>query len=317
MTKWRRATGVAVTVSGALCLSACAGDSGASGGGTAPASRAAGSPSAAPVSMEQYGATLKSAVDPLETELADLAKAKAYKGLQGRVGDVKAAVTQAAAKLRPVAPPAEVVQEHTGLVSALGRFESVVGGLGGEVGSRNLCTGAAVRAKIGDADGTGALRSAMAAVQAKVPGGRRTLKLPAAGQKPGSRPSNGALIRSGGGGNGRLTVDNSGGSDDALVTLSKGGKPKMSVYVRHGKKHTVNGVPDGTYTVFFTGGTAWDGAAKAFGRECAFQKFEDPLKYTTTTTATHIRYSTWRITLQEVVGGNARTSDVNPDDFPE
>ncbi|MBG6086054.1 hypothetical protein [Actinomadura viridis] len=267
--------------------------------------------------MDQYGATLKSAIDPLETELADLAKAKAYKGLQGRVDDVKAAVTQAAAKLRSVTPPAEAAGEHTSLVSALGRFESVVGGLGGEVGSRHLCTGATVRAKLGDADGTGALRSAMAAVQAKLPGERRALTLPSVGQKPGSRPSNGALIRSrGGGGNGRLTIDNSGGSDDALVTLGKGGKPMLSVFVRHGKKHTVNGVPDGAYTVFFTGGTDWDGAAKAFGRDCAFQKFEDPLEYTTTRTATQIRYSTWRITLQEVVGGNARTSEVNPDDFP-
>ncbi|MFB4314030.1 hypothetical protein [Actinomadura sp. 21ATH] len=314
--KWRRAAGVAVTVSGALCLGACAGDS---GGGTTPGSRAAaGSPSATPVSMEQYGATLKSAIDPLETELADLAKAKAYKGLRGRIDGVKAAVPQAAAKLRSVTPPAEAAGEHASLVSALGRFESVVGGLGGQVGSRNLCTGAAVRAEIGDADGTGALRSAMAAAQAKVPGEQRKLTLPSAGQKPGSRPSNGALIRSGGGGgNGRLTIDNSGGSDDALVTLGKGGKPMMSVFVRHGKKHTLNGVPDGAYTVFFTGGTHWDGAAKAFGRECAFQKFEDPLEYTTTRTATQIRHSTWRITLQEVVGGNARTSDVNPDDFPE
>ncbi|MFF5257949.1 hypothetical protein ACFY4C_03315 [Actinomadura viridis] len=314
--KWRRATGVAVTVSGALCLSACAGDSGASGGGKTPASRAsAGSPT--PVAMEQYAATLKSAIDPLETELADLAKAKAYKGLQRRVDDVEAAVTQAAAKLRSVTPPAEAAGEHTSLVSALGRFESVVGGLGGEVGSQHLCTGAAVRAKLGDADGTGALRSAMAALQAKVPGARRSLTLPSVGQKPGPRPSNGALIRSGGGGgNGRLTIDNSGGSDDALVTLGKGGKPMMSVFVRHGKKHTVNGVPDGAYTVFFAGGTDWDRAAKAFGRECAFQKFEDPLEYTTTRTATQIRYSTWRITLQEVVGGNARTSEVDPDDFP-
>ncbi|MFI0353202.1 hypothetical protein [Actinomadura sp. 9N407] len=313
MTKWQRVTGVAVTVSGALCLSACAGDSGASGG-TTPA----GSPSATPVSMEQYGATLKSAIDPLETELADLAKAKAYKGLQGRVNDVKDAVPQAAAKLRSVTPPAEAAGEHTSLVSALGRFESVVGDLGGEVGSRNLCTGSAVRAKIGDADGPGALRSAMAAVQAKVPGKRRTLTLPSAGQKPGSRPSNGTLIRSGGGGgNGRLTIDNRGGSDDTLVTLGKGSKPMMSVFVRHGKKHTLSGVPDGAYTVFFTGGTSWDGAAKAFGRECAFQKFEDPLDYTTTRTATQIRYRTWSITLQEVVGGNARTSDVSPEDFPE
>ena len=76
-----------------------------------------------------------------------------------------------------------------------------------------------------------------------------------------------------------------------MVTLSKGRKPAVSVYVRTGKTYTVKGVPDGSYTVFFTGGADWDRAARAFGRDCAFQRFEDPLRFRTIQSATQIRWS--------------------------
>jgi hypothetical protein len=40
------------------------------------------------------------------------------------------------------------------------------------------------------------------------------------------------------------------------------------------------------------------------------------MKFETTQTATQTEWSTWTITLQPVVGGNAPTSEVDPDDFP-
>jgi hypothetical protein len=119
-----------------------------------------------------------------------------------------------------------------------------------------------------------------------------------------------------GGGRGELTIDN-GGSHDAVVTLSEGRRPAISLYVRKGKEYTVKGVPDGSYTVFFTGGADWDSAARAFGRDCAFQRFEDPLRFRTIQSATQIRWSAWTITLQPVAGGTAATADVDPNDFPD
>ena len=170
---------------------------------------------------------------------------------------------------------------------------------------------------MGDATATSALRDALAAVYAKLPGDPPALKFPRAGQKGDARPSNGKLLRTGNGdGRGELTIAN-GGSGDAVVTLSKGRKATVSVYVRKNKKHTVKGVPDGTYTVFFTGGNAWDDTTRAFGRDCAFQRFDDSMTFRTIRTATQIRWSRWSITLQRVVGGTARTSDVDPNDFPE
>ena len=100
------------------------------------------------------------------------------------------------------------------------------------------------------------------------------------------------------------------------MTLSKGREPVISVYVRKGKDYAVKGVPDGSYTVFFTGGADWDGKARAFGRECAFQRFEDPLTFRTVQTASQIQWSVWTITLQPVAGGTASTPDVDPNDFP-
>lgn len=181
---------------------------------------------------------------------------------------------------------------------------------------RGLCTGPAVWASLGNAGGTTAVRDAMAALSAKLPDEPPALKLPPADQKGDSRPPNGKFLRAGQrDGGGELTVDN-GGSADAVVTLSKGSKPAFSVYVRKGKKYTMKGVPDGSYTLFFTGGADWDGQARAFGRTCAFQRFEDPLKFRTTRTASQVFYQTYSITLQPVAGGTAQTDDVDPNDFP-
>jgi hypothetical protein len=308
---------ILVVASSVLLVSACSGDSG-NGGGTAqsqtppPTVQSPTTPSKA-TTVKEYDAILAKAISPLGSALKDLAAAKAYKGLDRRVAAVETASAKGVTVLSAITPPTEIAQEHSQLVSAVRAFHDDLSGLSSRVGGRALCTGSAVRAGLGNAHGTSALRDALAAVYAKLPGDPPALKFPRAGQKGDARPSNGTLIRHpSGDGRGELTIDN-GGSNDAVVTLSKGRKPALAVYVRKGKKHTLNGVPDGTYTVFFTGGSAWDDTARGFGRNCAFQRFEDPLPFRTTQT----QLTTWKITLQRVIGGNAQTSDVDPNDFPE
>jgi hypothetical protein len=319
--RWRGSTfKIMVVTWSVLLVGACSGESG-NGGDTsqsqAPAPAQSQTPSPKPVSVEKYGTTLTGTVDSLQSALNRLGRAKAYKGLQGRVTDVESAAAKAAAELSQITPPAELAEGHSKLVSALEAFHGELGDLSSQVGDRALCTGSAVRAGLGDADATAALRDAVATVSAKLPDDRPTLKLPAAGQKWDSRPPNGKLIRAGDlDGRGELTIDN-GGSNDTLVTLSKGRKPAVAVYVRKSKEDTVKGVPDGSYTVFFTGGADWDRKARAFGRNCAFQRFEDRLTFRTTRTGTQVFYQTYKITLQAVAGGNARTSEVDPNDFPD
>jgi hypothetical protein len=296
----------------ALVLGACAGESG--NGGATTQSQA---PPLKAVSVQEYGATLAGALDPLESALKGLAKAKAYKGLDDRVTAVETAAAQAVTKLSQVTPPAELAGEHSQLVTAMQAFHSELGNLGSQVSDRALCIGSAVRAGLGDADATSALRNALAAVSAKLPGDRPNLTLPPADQEGGSRPPNGKLLRAGNkGGRSELTIEN-GGSTDAVVTLSKGRKPVISVYVRKDKTYTVKSVPDNSYAVFFTGGSGWDSTTRAFGRDCVFSRFEDPLKFRTTRDAAGIYWQNFTITLHPVVGGTARTEDVNPDDFPD
>jgi hypothetical protein len=269
------------------------------------------------MSVSEYAATVTKAINPLDAALKALAEAKAYKGLSRRIKAVTGAAQQATLTLGPVTPPAELAQPHAQLVSALRAFGDELDGLGSKVDGRALCTGSALRAGLGNADATAHLRAALTAVTTKLPGHRPALTLPAAGQKDDARPSNGELIHSGSGdGRGELTISN-GGSDDAVVTLAKGKKPAVSIYVRKGKDYTLKGVPNGSYTVFFTGGSGWDDAAHGFGRNCAFQRFEDPLKFRTSRTGSLIRYSIWTISLRKVLGGNARTSKVDPNDFPD
>ncbi len=110
-------------------------------------------------------------------------------------------------------------------------------------------------------------------------------------------------------------MDN-GGKSDAVLTLVRGKTKLTSFYVRKGRKATVTGVPDGMYKVFFTGGADWDRATRSFTRNCSFKRFEDSVNFRTIRSATVIQYRTWTITLQPVVGGTAKTSEVDPDSFP-
>jgi hypothetical protein len=296
----------------AVFLGACTGNAGKDG--KAVSSQAG---SARPISIQEYGSTVRGIFEPLESALKELGKGKGYKGLTGRITAAQDAARQAASRLSQVSPPSQIAREHSQLVAVLPQFHNELDGLSAKARDRELCSGATVLTGLDSADTTSALRNALAAVNAKMSGEQLVLTVPTAGRGSSPRPANGKFIRSGNrSGRAQLIIAN-GGSDDAVVTLIRGSKPAVSVYVREGKKYTVTGVADGRYGIFFTGGSAWDDKARAFGRDCAFQRFEDPLNYRTVRTATQIRWQTWRITLNKVVGGNARTSEVDPNDFPE
>jgi hypothetical protein len=115
------------------------------------------------------------------------------------------------------------------------------------------------------------------------------------------------------GGSGHLKIDN-GGSSDAVISVVRSGSKRaaITVYVRARGKHTVTGVRDGTYRIYMSSGVDWDNRGKRFNRNCGFSKFDDSFKFTTTSR----QYTIWSITLTPVLGGNASTSGVEPEDFP-
>jgi hypothetical protein len=78
---------------------------------------------------------------------------------------------------------------------------------------------------------------------------------------------------------------------------------------------TVDGIPDGTYEVFFTTGNDWDDVNQRFTRDCSFEKFDDPVEFTTRDLEDSIEYSIWELSLA-TLGGNAPTTLVDPGAFP-
>jgi hypothetical protein len=127
-----------------------------------------------------------------------------------------------------------------------------------------------------------------------------------------SRPSNGKILYDRiSGGHGRFKVKN-GTTRDAVVTLVRGRTKAVSIYVRAKSSATVRDVRDGTYRIYFTSGYRFSASKNRFTRSAVYQKFNDRMKFVTTST----QYSIWTVSLKMVRNGNARTSSVNPKDFP-
>jgi hypothetical protein len=127
-----------------------------------------------------------------------------------------------------------------------------------------------------------------------------------------ARPRNGTiLVKRIYGGAGVLKIRN-GTRKDAVVTLMKGRKKAISVYVRARSRATVKDVKDGTYTIFFTTGYRFRNSTDRFTRSASYQRFEKKLRFRTTST----QYTIWSLILNPVKNGNARTRLVNPRDYP-
>ncbi|MEV6489638.1 GGDEF domain-containing protein, partial [Actinoplanes sp. NPDC051633] len=134
--------------------------------------------------------------------------------------------------------------------------------------------------------------------------------LPAAPKEQTRRLGNGDFVKKkSGSGRGELVIENGAGDTTVSVVPKGQKKPAFVVYVRGKAKHTVEGVKAGSYNIFTAAGEDWDAAKKGFTRDCAFSKFDDDFDFSS-------RGDRWTITLKEVVGGNASTSDVDPNSFP-
>ncbi|MEU8354590.1 hypothetical protein AB0C27_01150 [Nonomuraea sp. NPDC048882] len=127
-----------------------------------------------------------------------------------------------------------------------------------------------------------------------------------------ARPSNGRILyhRIGGGVN-QLKIKN-GTSRDGVVALVRGSTKAISIYVRAKSTATIRDVRDGTYRIYFTTGSRFSVSKGRFGRNAVYQRFNDRLRFRSPGT----RYTIYTLTLHPVRGGKARTSGVNPKDFP-
>ena len=129
-------------------------------------------------------------------------------------------------------------------------------------------------------------------------------------------PGTGALLapRKGGKGLGELTVSN-GTASDAIVKLSREGEATAVVFVHAADETTVTGIAPGTYDIQFSLGIGYDPETRRFVRNDGFQEFDEPTTYTEVRDARGTSYSVLRVTLNPVVGGNARTEAIDEDAF--
>ncbi|GLW10995.1 hypothetical protein Misp01_61230 [Microtetraspora sp. NBRC 13810] len=127
-----------------------------------------------------------------------------------------------------------------------------------------------------------------------------------------ARPSNGKVLYDRiSGGQGTLKVKN-GTKYDAMITLVRGKTKAVSLYVRANSTASYKEVRDGTYRVYFTSGYRFSTSKKRFARSATYQRFDRSLAFRTTSTSSTI----WTLTLNPVKNGNARTTRINPGDFP-
>ncbi|MBB5629619.1 hypothetical protein [Sphaerisporangium krabiense] len=318
MSAHRRApAALAATLSLATALAACTtgGPSAPAASGAAGSSGSSAAASPAPDLAGAYRETLRSAADPLGSALDGLPKARTLKSLDQRLERAQGAASDAVERLGAATPPPEVGAEHSDYLAALRGLDGDLGTLRDAVAGHELCAPSAVLARLGGTDGYGAVRDAGGELAAKgdYPADVARLKTP---KEQSRRLANGAFIRRGPrGGLGHLIVKN-GATSDTVISVVRGKSAVTRFYIRKGKNVTVTGVPDGTYKVYYTSGSDWDRRTRAFTRDCAFKKFGKDLAFRTRRTATYIQPMSWSITLRPVVGGNVRSVEVDPEDFP-
>ncbi|MFG3439465.1 hypothetical protein ACGF0J_19675 [Nonomuraea sp. NPDC047897] len=309
-----------------LTLGACSATPPGPSGGAPTAGGVAGGagepsatgPSQAPPSVTALAPeAYKGELEPRRKTMADALKAvvdaRSVKSLGSRLESAGEELDGAATALAALSPPEQVRPQHEAYVSSLRDFATGLTAAAGRVGSRDLCTSGAVLTdlddRLEDLDKAGeALQKA-----GDYPADVVTVK---AKGKQSRRLGNGTFVRRGSlNGRGSLQIHN-GDSRDAVVTLMRGKSKAFSVYVRKKTKYKIQGVSDGTYRIFFTHGVDWDGKSRAFTRDCGFERFQESVKFKTTYTSTRIRWHDWRVTLHAISGGNAKTTGVDPEDFP-
>ncbi|MFJ6139125.1 hypothetical protein [Kitasatospora sp. NPDC092286] len=300
----------------ALLLAACSG-----GGATTTADQqptgavtATSSPSPTPTptptpTRPPYGPVLARYVDPVNAALAKLTSATTTDAISTVLQEVAGAATTAGSGLGYADEPASVTTVQRQLVTALTQLATDLTKVRTDIKKKTLCAVPSALARIGESEGLKAVPAALAQMTAA--GYPTTFAPPQFPQLQTRSLDNGAMVREGRlRGSGVFKVDN-GGSADAVVSLAQKGKSIHSVYVGKGKKASIEGIEDGTYEIYFSGGVDWDSNLKAFTQNCDFSKFDDTLEFETGRT-----YTSWSITLQPTVGGNAKTSDVDENTFP-
>ncbi|GAA1411550.1 hypothetical protein GCM10009639_63300 [Kitasatospora putterlickiae] len=251
-------------------------------------------------------------VDPVSTALGKINPAANLEAFVAGLQEAASAANSASSGLGLSDTPATVGTTKRQLVTALSQLATDLTKLRGDIKSKDFCTTGSAFAQLGLSEGLKAIPAALAEMTAA--GYPTTFTVPQTPALQTRSQENDTFVTKGRlRGLGELSIDNSNGTIDSVVSLSQSGKAVHSLYVGKGKKGSIEGIEDGTYDVFFSEGVDWDPTLKMFTQNCSFSKFDETMAFETKRTT----YSTWSITLTAEVGGNARTSDVDEESFPQ
>jgi TPR repeat protein len=119
-------------------------------------------------------------------------------------------------------------------------------------------------------------------------------------------------------GHGKLTVVN-GLANDAIIKLTIESKEVTRFYVRFSHSFTLEGIPDGKYTLMFCSGDKWNPEHHMFTENLSAQKYSDPLhfvtKFESSVSGRTIVSDVVTITLHKVADGNVRSESISPSEF--
>ena len=105
-----------------------------------------------------------------------------------------------------------------------------------------------------------------------------------------------------------IEVEN-GTSEDAYVKLiDRYDRVVLSFLTEAGKTSLLKGIPDGSYGIAFATGSKFSSGCDSFSVRGYAQMFDRKMDY-------DLHTAGWKLTLQTVSGGNARTSSMSYDDF--
>jgi len=280
---------------------------------TAPTTSA---PEPTAVSGTEYQQTLTTIDSDLARAVTALRAAKNPKAISTAADAFATAARSAASQLEAITAPAAASTGHTSLVSGLEDLATAAEETGAAADSRTVCAGASATALFSRSPAIARMRGIAQQLATADPSQAYKVGtfLPQKVNDTARRLGNGAYVKRTRGGSGQMKISN-GESIDKVVSLVPAGSKAAAttVYVRGKSSHTVSGVKDGTYRIYVTLGVDWDSSQRRFTRKCGFAQFADPLKFATTSRT----YTIWTITLKPTAGGNARTTDVEPDAFPD
>lgn len=272
------------------------------------------SPAPAASTPEAYQAELTALDDRLAEAMRALGKRRSIVGLTEAIAELRATVDAEHATLGGLEPPETVADAHAELDVALSDLSTALTSLETDAQSRMVCAGESALRQLGNSDGAAAVREAAARLAESDPAQTYTVGefVPEDGEQRNRRGRNGELRRGRRGGLGELKITGSPNSDSLLkLRIKKRGI--RNVYVRRNTTVTIDGLPDGRYEVYLAQGKDWNGDTNRFTRSCSFSKFDDKLNFRTTST----QYTIYQLELLESFFGNATTTDLDPEDFPE